>query len=94
MGRGYNQFLEEHWGWMTGESPASTKLTPFFTVQRDDEEAVLGWCDDTMEALSDYSLLRGANMVNNIRFYNAIQSATQRAHGDCRIVTGKRSELS
>lgn len=78
MGRGYHQFLEEHWEMMTGEAPSSSRLRPLFTIDREDEDEVLGWCEDTLEAMEDQSMLRAANMVNNIRFYNAIQSLSQK----------------
>lgn len=75
MSRGYQQFLEEHWDRLQGESTGS-QLTPFFTQAQKEDYDVLSWLENTIQILEDEQMDRAIEQHNNVRFYSAIQSAS------------------
>lgn len=78
MARGSYPILEQHWQSITGEnqgatSDSSSSLQPFWTVDRNDEDAVLKRLEDLLMVAEDEQLGRALNQVNNVNFFNGIQ---------------------
>lgn len=84
MGGSYQQFLRDHWRGIQGEDKAPQDLRPFYSINREDDEELRQWLENTVNALEFEQEQRSERQLRYIRFYNGIQTLSQ--HSNIRAV--------